>query len=39
MLVGRSGEIEAVADAVQAARHGESRTVAVIGDAGIGKSS
>jgi ATP/maltotriose-dependent transcriptional regulator MalT len=37
-LVGRSGEIGEIERAVAAAREGETRTVAVVGEAGIGKS-
>ncbi len=38
-LVGRSGEIEEIERAVAAARAGEMRTLALVGEAGIGKST
>ena len=38
-LVGRSTEIAAIADAVAAAREGEMRALAIVGEAGIGKSA
>ncbi|HXF31897.1 MAG TPA: AAA family ATPase [Solirubrobacterales bacterium] len=38
-LVGRSAEIGEIEKAVAAARAGETRTVAVVGEAGIGKSA